>query len=381
MDNLWKLELTDPNNGGTKLIPVLTRTGTKGQISGSIYTTSPIDVVSDFQWTKNPKQARDDVPAIFLTEKRISVNSNISNLANSTFAIAGSDTVSTTLAGAVATTFAAARLFTNPYLIAGSVIAGAVIASTLKETVEFAFDQVQKLTGTALTFDDPILKPYNYLYITQPTWFVYKLPYFDNSYVDNSLTFGGADQNLLGDATNIIGNIAAGLAGGTNIIKPGTYIETSQQFAMADKGRTINIKFPLLNTGSVEDIQQNWQLLFGLIYQNRPGRETRSIIDLPVIYEVTLPGVVYMPYAYISSLSIKFLGSRRLLKIQPPIDGIPPFDTIIPDAYEVNITIQGLNDETKNFIYTAIAGGSNSRVTTSISTAAPTNPGVTRTAG
>ena len=289
MDNLWKLELTDPNNGGTKLIPVLTRTGTKGQISGSIYTTSPIDVVSDFQWTKNPKQARDDVPAIFLTEKRISVNSNISNLANSTFAIAGSDTVSTTLAGAVATTFAAARLFTNPYLIAGSVIAGAVIASTLKETVEFAFDQVQKLTGTALTFDDPILKPYNYLYITQTTWFVYKLPDFDNSYVDNILTFGGADQNLLGDATNIIGNIAAGLAGGTNIIKPGTYIETSQQFAMADKGRTINIKFPLLNTGSVEDIQQNWQLLFGLIYQNRPGRETRSIIDLPVIYEVTLP--------------------------------------------------------------------------------------------
>ena len=142
---------------------------------------------------------------------------------------------------------------------------------------------------------------------------------------------------------------------------------------MADKGRTINIKFPLLNTGSVEDIQQNWQLLFGLIYQNRPGRETRSIIDLPVIYEVSLPGVVYMPYAYISSLSIKFLGSRRLLKIQAPIDGIPPLDTIIPDAYEVNITIQGLNDETKNFIYAAIAGGSSSKVTVGGGTI-PTSP-------
>ena len=70
-----------------------------------------------------------------------------------------------------------------------------------------------------------------------------------------------------------------------------------------------------------------------------------------------------MPYAYISSLSVKFLGSRRLLKIQAPINNGISFQTIIPDAYEVNITIEGLNDETKNFIYAAITGGSSSKVT------------------
>jgi hypothetical protein len=55
-----------------------------------------------------------------------------------------------------------------------------------------------------------------------------------------------------------------------------------------------------------------------------------------------------MPYAYISSLSVKVLGSRRLLKIQPPIDGMPPLDTIVPDAYEVNMTLTDMVMPSRN---------------------------------
>ena len=365
MADLWELKSKKLNNGGVSLVPVLSRPGTDTNLNGSIYTNTIIDVIGNFQWTKNPTSARRGVPAITLTEKRILVNSNISNIANSTFALAGNDPLTKSAV------VVAAAIFAGPIVgIYGATVAAIAAATGIStDSASFTLKQVENIIGRSSTFNNPTLQPYNYLYLTQPTGFIYSFPYLDNSYVDNSLTFGGAEQNLLGDATNIVGNIAAGAAGIGNAVKPGTYIEQSQQFAMADKGRTINIKFPLLNTGTVEDIQQNWQLLFGLIYQNRPGRETRSIIDLPVIYEVSLPGVVYMPYAYISSLSVKFLGSRRLLKIQAPISNgaisknIPPFDTIIPDAYEVNITIQGLNDETKNFIYAAIAGNTSSSVT------------------
>jgi hypothetical protein len=128
---------------------------------------------------------------------------------------------------------------------------------------------------------------------------------------------------------------------------------------MGDSGRTVNIKFPLLNTGQFSDILKNWQLIFGLIYQNRPGRVTRSIIDVPVIYEVYSQGVIYMPYAYISSLSVNFLGSRRTINLEVPIGFNPGenstiMNTIVPDAYEVNITLRGLNEETRNFLFTSV---------------------------
>jgi len=71
-----------------------------------------------------------------------------------------------------------------------------------------------------------------------------------------------------------------------------------------------------------------------------------------------------MPYAYISNLSIKFLGNRREMEFDVPImsegvDGgtsnnIGNIRTVIPDAYELSLTITGLNEETRNFIYASV---------------------------
>jgi len=361
MANLWTL--SDTANGGTKVLPALNVVTNSNLLDGSINASNIINVITDFQWTKNPISARGDVPAITLIEKKLLINSNVANLANSVFATVQSGEELLKGVGSIAEGIKTAA---GPGLISTT---ADVIAAATNTGVTFARNAEKLLTDKieaegASKFNEETLQPYNYLYITKPTGFQYAFPYFDNSYVDNSLNFGGGHASFLGgDVTTIVGGIAAGVAGFANMLKPGTYIEQSKQFTMGDKGRTINIKFPLLNTGTVSDIQLNWQLLFGLIYQNRPGRRTRSILDMPVIYEVSLPGVVYMPYAFISSLSVKFLGSRRLLNIQAPINGGISFQTIIPDAYEVNITIEGLNEETKNFLYAAITGGISSRVT------------------
>jgi hypothetical protein len=132
---------------------------------------------------------------------------------------------------------------------------------------------------------------------------------------------------------------------------------------MSQDGRSVNIVLPLLNTGSYEDILKNWQLLFGLTYQNRPGRITKNLVDIPVIYEAIVEDILFMPYAYISELSVNFLGNRRTMEITVPVEGNEnnggnlTLNATIPDAYELNITLKGLNEETRNFIYESINPG------------------------
>jgi hypothetical protein len=65
-----------------------------------------------------------------------------------------------------------------------------------------------------------------------------------------------------------------------------------------------------------------------------------------------IPGVKFMPYAYISGLSVQFMGSRRSYYINvPSLRGTSRVLTIIPDAYMITVTLQGLVAETQNFLY------------------------------
>ena len=84
MANLWTL--SDTENGGTKVLPALNVVTNSNKLDGSVYASNIINVITDFQWTKNPISAREDVPAITLIEKKLLINSNIANLANSVFA-------------------------------------------------------------------------------------------------------------------------------------------------------------------------------------------------------------------------------------------------------------------------------------------------------
>ena len=210
--------------------------------------------------------------------------------------------------------------------------------------------------GYYKTFANPALKPYQGLYALEPTGFIYKFPYLDDTYGEVNAQFGEDAGNVGTPITDLLGGLASGAAGIANILRPGTYIEKSKQFQMQDLGRAVNFRFPLLNTNNPDDIARNWQLIFGLIYQNRPGRVSKSIIDQPVIYEVVIPGVTFMPYAFVSRLSVRFLGSRRNMAFNVPIldennIDIGEIETTVPDAYEVDMTIQSLNDETRNMLY------------------------------
>jgi len=313
-----------------------------------------IDVVNTFPWTVSPQTSRVGVPYATLIERRIIVNSNVSNIINSILATTQSanSVLPTSLQNSI-----------TKLLQTGGQAGNAL----LKNASQSLYNIVNNAQGAATntggqnsgSFNNPALAPYDYLYITENTGFNYKFPYLGDSYNDSSLDFGSEAGGILGQVAGAVEGFAGLTTNLVGALKPGVYIEKSKQFAMGDNGRKIELVFPLLNTRKVSDISRNWQLLYGLIYQNRPGRITRSIIDLPVIYQVQIPGVVYMPYAFISGLSVKFLGRRRLQSVTVPISNstganFTTIETIVPDAYEVSISLQGLNEETRNFLYASV---------------------------
>lgn len=374
MSNLWNLQF-----GGTAALPILTRgesrltdttTDIKDLTNLGIYgdqssqVKDPINIVNDFPWTNSPKSSRDDVPKLQMIEQRIVLNSTVTNMVYSTLASVDNVAAIGNTAGGLVDRFFPKEDPKNNTTSGDAVNDATAVAEekSNKSKLREAFEAVMQ-GGYFKTFDSEVLRPYEGLYATEYTGFNYYFPYLEDSYREITNQFGEAEGNILAPIADLAADAAA-LTNVLNIIKPGTYIEKSKQFTMGDQGRALSLTIPLLNTGSFEDVRRNWQLLFGLVYQNRPGRVSKSIIDQPVIYEVHLPGVAYMPYAYISNLSIKFLGNRREMEFDVPImsegvDGgtsnnIGNIRTVIPDAYELSLTITGLNEETRNFIYASV---------------------------
>jgi hypothetical protein len=375
MANLWTLKF-----GIEEKLPMLVRSGTNvgsniSFLSNRVYKdlkgpSDPIDVNNDFNWTKSPKSSRQDVPKLRLIEKRITKNSTVSNLAYSLLA-------NVDLANTVSVQGAA-----SVDLLAGNEQADVQNSlQNLKSSASDSVDNVIKNSETLTkvkgklnevfdfeSFQSNVLRPYNYLYVTERTGFEYIFPYLEDDYRESNVSMGEDQQNIAAGIMGAVSDFGQQAAGTALVLRPGVYIEEAKQFTMGQEGRTLNVKIPLLNTGSYEDIIKNWQLIFGLVYQNRPGRITKNLVDVPVIYEAFIEGMTYMPYAYIKGLSVSFLGNRRTMKIKIPVTkftsggsdvGIQTREitTVIPDAYQLNLSITGLNEETRNFMYESIDRG------------------------
>jgi hypothetical protein len=343
------------------------------------YVDGQIDVVNNFQWTSSPLTSREDVPAIELKEKRLKTNSLIAQLAYYSLIASGKGgEVSGRLANLFGNSSGAIGGFLNnvgqTIVGAGQSALGAVSnfgSGTFgKSAVEFfsgrnVNDFFSQTAASSLGSN--VLEPYEGLYLTEDTKFSYRMPYFQN--IQNAVTnsFNNDDQILskksfglnkfISGAADIAESLAYSLAATINITEPGIYIEKPQFYSFGASGDQLNFSFPLINTGwaTFEDVQRNWQLIFMLIYQNRPNRKSRDLIDPPCLYEVSIPGIKYMPFAYIQTLSVEFMGARRSYKINvPSLNGFARIQTIIPDAYIVTISLRGLVSESQNFLYSML---------------------------
>ena len=370
-------------------IPKLGPAGTQANNvsnGGSTAGNQQVNVVRDFYWTysKPGDVSRSEVPKIILTERALRTNALISQLKYSLGAAID------TAPAVVATLSQFSKDISLTQLIqkipganalgnnvaSGASPAGAAIANS--GPGQYAADlaaQANKVASDNNTTiaNSPILKPYQNLYLTEPTGWVYILPYFDNNQATQGNQFSdsgsqaGSIGKLMGTAANIAtdaAEIASAIASPTQV----TYVERAKFYNYAsDGGESITVEFPLINTGSVtyDDVVRNWQLLFLLVYQNRPGKTGLNVVEQPVIYQVEVPGVKFFPYCYITSIGIEFVGSRREMSINIPSNGttvnntststtsnnsVTTIKTIIPDAYKVRISLQSMTANSKNFM-------------------------------
>jgi len=411
MRNLYKFKnFSERLNGAPRLEPVggvrYDLTNSKNYLASDSPGYSMIDVINEFQWTTTPKVGRQEVPLVYLKEKRLVTNALIAQAIYYGFALAGvaggavagfnalPNNVRTAALG-IAGAFAGKAVsgviakLVEPFrpgitnaITTGGVLAGGFGGMALpvdfpSQALGFADDvlkNIQNILPIPERFNieslgSNVLKPYEGLYITEDTKFVYSLPYFSNT--QNMITnqfdsvdeaFTGINPTGLQNLTESMRTLAMGASVAVNLAAPGIYVEKPKFYQFGDKSETVEFSFPLINTGwsTFEDLVRNWQLLFLLAYQNRPNRRSRDLIDPPVIYELTIPGVKYSPFAYIRSLEVQFKGSRRRMNIPVPYTGgTTTVNTIIPDAYVVNVRMETLVGETQNFLYSMIADKQN----------------------
>ena len=156
----------------------------------------------------------------------------------------------------------------------------------------------------------------------------------------------GKIRGMVDAAQDFIEEIATAV----NFAQPGVYIEKPLYFGNV-KGREESITFPLVNTvkrGGQSPVQQNFELLWLLAFQNKPYKTSFARTPPPKIYSVYAPGQFSMPYAFINSMSVKFMGTVRKTKVYVPTgtgEGnitSKEITTPVPEAYQVTINFKSL---------------------------------------
>ena len=338
-----------------------------------------VNVVKDFPWTSSPQNAESigDVPELHLRELNVEFNPFLNQILNNIAVIRGGVT-------SIANEETKAALQS---LIKGL---GDIKKQEPQKEKKNIFDKLEDLISDTTEFiaktsnaiknfnlknfvtgakiNDPDydpMTPYERLYETSPTGWKYRLPFFDDNFRNISNAWGSAaNMSILGgvaSAAQSAANLASQIG---NIAEPGTYIEKIPGYTFGGGKRSVQVSFPLINTRTYDEVIRNWQLIFLLTYQNLPNRVSRSMIIPPVIYEALIPGTWYSKYCYISNLTVSFIGARRKMKLRIPtvtknvlddfLLGQTDIETIVPDAYNVTMTVSELFAEAQNHMYTAL---------------------------
>ena len=305
-----------------------------------------IDVVNNFSWYSGPKAssvALDKQPCAFLIEREQRLSSLIS--------------------GALYYLNASKKALKQ----AGNVLNGNDTVQSLLGTMtknpifEKAYDLIDKFTdstGTGISESDSgLLENHNLnsiqgIYLTEPTGFQYRLPMYS---IGQSVTNSWGDRQkdsvltgLVDGATEIVENFSTGYL---NISQPGVYIEKPKYFQTGQTGESQTITFPLINTiqrGAQNPIQQNYELLWLLTFQNKSYKTSFSRTPPPKLYTISVPGQFSFPYAYISNMRVEFLGTiRRSTVTVPSLNKSGKVVTTdikvpVPDAYNVSLTFESL---------------------------------------
>lgn len=315
--------------------------------------------VSEFQNFKNDLE---QIPHVVLTEYKVRSSSTVQSLRVAIAAVGDSTA------------------------IAGDLVPDAIskilkkynVGDKITEPVRGALESANKAAGQV---DQPTLDSdshldggrYNNLYSVDPTGYSYILPYFSESYFNIANTWNDSSKtsSKLAKKTDSWADAGIAAMNSPGFWDPGIYIERPKFYNFDSANEVeISVNFPLINTHKFEDVDNNLQLIKNLVIQNLPYRKSIVRNDIPVIYDVVIPGVAHHPFCFIKRLDIKHLGNKRITK---EFNNGEPM--LIPDAYMVNITLVSLVLNAANFYLKAFGSNINGiNVKTHLSPADPADP-------
>jgi hypothetical protein len=332
-----------------------------------------VDVVNDFKWTKTKRGSvgREGTPTLDLQEFYVTVPAFFSNLnvAKQIATNAGA-AIGAVIDGIVEMTGA-------PASVTNVITEAKEGASAFDKGVDEGLAGIRKSFGgqdSATSFDGlKYLKAYEHLYGVKRSNFIYKLPYLEDSYKKVSNTWGtgtGALNQGLQGAVDMI-------AKGFSFAAPGVGIDWSKSFEYGTDGPSHTVKFFLDNTKdadytgegaeidewagtatrrAIPNYETNFRLVYLLLYQNMPNRLNRLALVPPVIYRAKLPGVFSYRYSFLSSLEVNMIGIRKTKTIPDFIttENNKDINVVIPEGYEITLTLQSLLPETQNLYFDAI---------------------------
>lgn len=244
-------------------------------------------------------------------------------------------------------------------------------------TTDAATDLYGKITGSEEARG--LLDVYDEIFVPNPTKFNYFFPYFAKASYELTTSqwqqfdnIGQSISNITGGLGKLTGKtgeaVASAISGG---IEAGSALaQTALQTAypvvgIADRpriftghsDRTITIEFPLYNTLQEDDWKRNKDFISLFMHQNLFNKRNFITGLPPCWYKVKIPGVYYSVASCVTNFVAENLGNIRLMKV-----GGKEF--LVPDAYQVRITLQEMAMPSKNQFQFAMTG--ENKVTASV---------------
>lgn len=328
-----------------------------------------IDVVERFCWfsssmSNTTAAAIAKIPKLMLTEKEQVLNSQLSQALYyiNSVAKAGTDVANSTVVSKFAE-------------FIGVNDAAQSKALNKLNSIKASLQGKTADGGTVKRLESNFLRSLIGLYLTEDTGFTYCLPYFERPPSINNSWGASNNESVASGLINTGMDIVEEISSFVNLAQPGVYIQKAKHFSFAEEGPTLTVKFPLFNTvtrnqGDIS-YQLNYEFLWLLTYQNKPYKTSFARTLPPKIYDATIQGMVNMPYAYISSLEVDFVGTVRNKEVE--IADIGRFSAPIPDAYEVTIQFTSLLSDYANLMVGSGFHGNTVGNTVTIGKTAPVN--------
>jgi hypothetical protein len=251
-----------------------------------------------------------------------------------------------------------------------------------------AKDSADDITGSAADAKGGDLAVYADIWPkTNPTNYRYVLPYFDKTSFELSTPVWQAIDSIgdsLGEAASQASNFASqfgqtgekvadaidkakglgefGTAAGQTALNtkyPTFGVMDRPRMFTAHNNRTITVTFPLYNTMYEQDIERNKEFIMTLMRQNLFYKRDYITGIPPVFYEVRVPGQYFCFAACITDFKAENLGNQRLLG-----------NNIVPDAYQITITLSEMTMPSMNQ-FDAIQSGGNVVTSSAVNDSSP----------